>query len=343
MRAHLAGRAWTWAAVLAFPGVLAAVLGGEGPAGQAATPPPTRAAPPASRPTTAPAPPEQLVPIPLKLPQPRFSGLPKNIPPGVRVLVAKGPVKPRPPFLAPKGVANVAMGKPVTASDMEPVIGKLGMVTDGNKEAAEDAYVELGPGTQWVRIDLGKPFRIYAIVVWHEHKNPLIYHDVIVQVARRKDFADGARTVYNNDHDNSAGLGAGRNWGYFETNEALLIDAKGAAGKGVTGRYVRLYSNGNTADDLNRYTEVEVYALPAGPASRPAPLPAETVRQVERLVGRLGAESYRDRRGASAELEKLGPHIIQVLQRYAEHPDMEVRTRVGAILAALRKAAAEDE
>ena len=33
--------------------------------------------------------------------------------------------------------------------------------------------------------------------------------------------------------------------------------------KGLKGRYVRLYSNGSTADDLNRYTEVEVYGLPA--------------------------------------------------------------------------------
>ena len=29
--------------------------------------------------------------------------------------------------------------------------------------------------------------------------------------------------------------------------------------KGLKARYVRFYSNGSTADDLNRYTEVEVY------------------------------------------------------------------------------------
>jgi len=40
--------------------------------------------------------------------------------------------------------------------------------------------------------------------------------------------------------------------------EGLLVDAKG-----VRGRYVRLYSNGNTVDELNRYTEVAVYGLPA--------------------------------------------------------------------------------
>ena len=33
--------------------------------------------------------------------------------------------------------------------------------------------------------------------------------------------------------------------------------------KGVKGRYVRLWSKGNTSDDQNHYTEVEVWGLPA--------------------------------------------------------------------------------
>ena len=41
---------------------------------------------------------------------------------------------------------------------------------------------------------------------------------------------------------------------YLEKNEGKLIDAKG-----TRGRYVRLYSNGNTSDDMNHYIEVEVY------------------------------------------------------------------------------------
>jgi hypothetical protein len=45
---------------------------------------------------------------------------------------------------------------------------------------------------------------------------------------------------------------------YFENFKGRLIDAKG-----VKGRYVRLYSNGSTADDQNHYTEVEVYGTPA--------------------------------------------------------------------------------
>ena len=44
---------------------------------------------------------------------------------------------------------------------------------------------------------------------------------------------------------------------YTETNEGKLIDAKG-----VRARYVRLYSNGNSANDLNHYIEAVVYGKP---------------------------------------------------------------------------------
>ena len=208
--------------------------------------------------TVAVAPAGDLAAIPLELPKPRFSGTPKNLPPGTRLKPVKGPTKPREPFLAPKGVTNVALKKPVTASDMEPVIGTLDLITNGSKEAVEDAYVELGPNVQWVQIDLGAQYDIYAIVTWHEHKDPRVYKDVVIQVADDKDFIENVRTVYNNDHDNSAGLGLGESWEFFETNEGQLVDCKG-----IKARYVRAYSNGNTADDLNRYSEIEVYALPA--------------------------------------------------------------------------------
>jgi hypothetical protein len=65
-------------------------------------------------------------------------------------------------------------------------------------------------------------------------------------------------TVFNNDYDNSAGLGVGEDLGYVETSEGKLIDAQG-----VEGRYVRLYSNGNHLDGENHYTEVEVFGKSA--------------------------------------------------------------------------------
>lgn len=93
--------------------------------------------------------------------------------------------------------------------------------------------------------------------MWHYHSNARVYHDVIIQVSNDKNFINDVKTVYNNDHDNSAGMGIGKEKEYWETFEGRLINVSG-----VKGRYVRLYSNGSTEDDMNHYTEVEVFATP---------------------------------------------------------------------------------
>ncbi|MBL7146753.1 MAG: hypothetical protein ISS76_21110 [Phycisphaerae bacterium] len=162
----------------------------------------------------------------------------------------------RPPFLAPVGSTNVALGKPVSGSDDQPIIGEIEMITDGDKEAADGSYIELGPFTQYVTIDLEAIHEIYAVVIWHFHQEPRVYFDVIVQVADDADFITNVSTLFNNDIDNSVGLGAGKDMHYIETYEGELIDC---FSKGVKARYVRLYSSGNTANDLNHYIEVEVY------------------------------------------------------------------------------------
>jgi hypothetical protein len=204
--------------------------------------------------STAPATNEQLVPIEIKLPKPMFVGTPTNIAvPNLEKPLGKA----RPPFLAPAGTKNVAAGKPVTGSDELPTIGELSMITDGDKDAAEGSYVELGPRVQYVTIDLKAQHTIYALVIWHFHKQAVVYHDVIVQVADDPDFVSNVRTIFNNDIDNTAGRGVGKDMSYIETAEGKLIDAKG-----VQGRYMRLYSRGNTANELNHYIEVEVYGKP---------------------------------------------------------------------------------
>ena len=69
---------------------------------------------------------------------------------------------------------------------------------------------------------------------------------------------ENVATVFNNDHDNSAGLGVGDDLHYVETSEGKLIECGG-----VEGRYVRLFSRGSHIDAKNHYTEVEVYGTPA--------------------------------------------------------------------------------
>lgn len=187
----------------------------------------------------------------LKLPKPMFIGTPTNIKsPNLEPVSGK----PRPPFMVPVGTKLLSLKRPVKGSDMQPIIGELDMITDGEKEAGDGYFVELAPGKQWVQIDLGASYALQAIMVWHFHSQPRVYRDVIVQVSDDKDFLKGVTTVFNNDHDNSSGLGIGKDKEYIEVAEGRLLDPKG-----VKARYVRLYSRGNTSNDLNHYTEVEVY------------------------------------------------------------------------------------
>ena len=78
-----------------------------------------------------------------------------------------------------------------------------------------------------------------------------------VKAADDPDFIMNARTLFNSDHDNSSGLGVGKGKEYIETNDGYLVDAKRAQA-----RYVRLYSDGNTSNELNHYIEVEVWGKP---------------------------------------------------------------------------------
>ncbi len=194
---------------------------------------------------------QEKVPLPLELPKPLFVGTP--VPINVTNL-EKPRVGKRPVFLAPVGTVNLARGKAVTSSDDLPVIGELAFVTDGDKQGVDGTFVELGPALQWVQIDLGAPAALYAIVVWHFHSQARVYHDVVVQISDDPGFKTGVHTLFNNDQDNASGLGAGTDPAYIETSEGRLIDAKG-----LRARYVRLYSNGNTTNELNHYVEVEVF------------------------------------------------------------------------------------
>ncbi|MBI5835301.1 MAG: hypothetical protein HZB16_23585 [Armatimonadetes bacterium] len=201
---------------------------------------------------------EDTIKLPLKLPRAAFAGTPKELPEGVENVE---PVPTEAQFKAalpqvPASIAQVAIKKGVTSS-AKAYSGSLELITDGQKEAYEDTAVELKPKTQWVQIDLGAAKTIYAIELWHFHLEPVIFHDIVVQISNDPTFQSGVTTVFNNDKDNSSGLGAGSNREYWETNLGKVI-----GGRQTSGRYVRCYSRGSTyTDSLNRYTEIEVWAL----------------------------------------------------------------------------------
>ncbi len=158
-----------------------------------------------------------------------------------------------PTILVPPDVTNVAKGKPVTNTDAEVILGELEYITDGVKKSKNYVEFETKEHPQYVTIDLEREYEIYAVVWWHCYDPAAIYWDVLVQVGRDMKFED-AVILFNNDHDGSLGLGKGTDLNYIETNESWMAGADG-----FVGRYVRLYHHTNSRNQLNRYTEVEVY------------------------------------------------------------------------------------
>ncbi len=189
-------------------------------------------------------------PLKVELPRPLFAGTPRPISlPNLEPAGTK-----REPLMVPAGTKLLSKDKKVTSSDALPVIGELSFITDGDKTGTDGAYVELGPGVQWVQIDLGATSTVSAVAVWHFHSQARVYHDVVIQLSDDKDFKSGVTTIFNTDTDNSAKLGKGSDKNYVEEYVGRVLD-----GKGTKARYVRLYSNGNTSDELNHYCEVEVF------------------------------------------------------------------------------------
>lgn len=190
----------------------------------------------------------------IEFPQAQFVGTPVPVG-GIKNLEKTG--NPVLSIKVAKGSVVVSKDKPVTSSDTAPSIGDLTLVTDDDKDGADGSFVELGPGEQWVQIDLEEEVSISAIAVWHFHKQARVYKDVIVEVSNDPDFKTST-ILYNNDDDNSLGKGAGKDPSYVETNHGRIVD-----GKDTKARYVRTTSNGNHVDDLNHYVEVEVWGIPA--------------------------------------------------------------------------------
>lgn len=191
----------------------------------------------------------------LEYPDPYFGGTPLDY---FGENLEEPNYKPRPAFEVPAGVTNVAKGKTVTASVAKPEFGKLSFLVDGDKSYEEKSLLGLAKGVQWIQIDLGAINPLYALTLWHFHEGDRVYFDVTVKVADDAGFTKGVKTVFSNDHDNSSELGVGKDKEYIESYKSKFVDLKG-----VSTRYIRFYSKGNTSDDFNHYVEVEIFGKAA--------------------------------------------------------------------------------
>jgi hypothetical protein len=189
---------------------------------------------------------------------------------------------------------NLATGKiPISGG----AISQPAFATDGILDSTK--YTSLSSNLQWLQIDLGQNCAIDQIRLWHYYADGRKYHDVIVQVSTAADFTSGVRTVFNDDTDNSAGLGAGTDGEYIETSAGKTITISPAA----IARYVRIYGNGSTQNIWNHYVETQVFGVPSTgqvPAAPANPVAAPGDAKVSPSWNAVsGANTYRVKRSTA--------------------------------------------
>ncbi len=188
-----------------------------------------------------------------ELPPPTFEGTPINVR-SPHLEAYRGDGVPPPPLFVPEGTRLLSRGCAVTCNDPDVKKRDLALVTDGDKQYSVSSYLELAPSVRWAQLDLGTNASIQAVCLWRERPEQCVYRDTIVQVSNGPAFTSGVTTLFNNDYDNSVGLGSGTDKEYFEDHFGRRI-----AGNGVMARYVRIFSNGNTSTPYNHFTEIEIF------------------------------------------------------------------------------------
>jgi hypothetical protein len=170
--------------------------------------------------------------------------------------------------IATMPVANVARGKSVSTNATSTSGEPLSALTDGVK--TRDKYVLYGTSTgpKWAQVDLGQAYDVARVNIRNDWGDTSTYRtgkDLIVQLSNDSTFASGVTTIFNNDGDNSSGLGTGTDAEYVEPGDGSGKDIFVA--DPVSARYVRYWANGHvringTVNAADTPVEIEVYADP---------------------------------------------------------------------------------
>ena len=117
-------------------------------------------------------------------------------------------------------------GKKNLAAGIAPTTGgasaNSARATDGMYSGSGQNW-DVGTGKKYVQFDLGSSQLVDSLRVWHYFGDRRRYHDVIFQLSDDAMFSTGVTTVFNNDLDNSAGKGAGKDGEYDETATGKIV------------------------------------------------------------------------------------------------------------------------
>lgn len=165
---------------------------------------------------------------------------------------------------------NVALNKTVTASTTDLFGGSLSLVTDGQSASASGyAGIRTTNGPQYYQVDLGAAYALNRLRIVNDWgSSASVYRtnkDIIVLLSNDPAFSTGVTVVYNNDANNSVGLGAGSDPEFQEPPGG--VGTWFDLGTPVNARYARVWGNGHVRADnsvhaVNTPIEFEAYADP---------------------------------------------------------------------------------
>ncbi|MBQ6020070.1 MAG: InlB B-repeat-containing protein [Clostridia bacterium] len=143
-------------------------------------------------------------------------------------------------------------------------------IIDGN--IAYGVYYGYGTGyglpNEYFWVDLGQEFELAKIRLWRYWVDTRTFHSQVIALSRNGTFAgDDLTVIWNTDHNNRHGFGAGTDAAYVETaagHEFRMPDFNAAPS--ARARYVRVYSGGSYANDVvgqsycEHISEIQVFA-----------------------------------------------------------------------------------
>lgn len=199
-------------------------------------------------------------------------------------------------FITPEDVEvsgeNIAPGKRVTYSVGTSDRNREGQAIDKNKADAHN-YADPGGntgGAHWMQLDLEDNYDIKFVKLYRHWLDDRAYNDTVILVSAEEDFAPEKTIVLWNANRGVAtwsgegpDIPVGTQKNYIETENGLALAVSGnlttldektvnVPDAGFTGRYVRVYMNGNYNYNAagekveraqNHIVELEVYGEPA--------------------------------------------------------------------------------
>lgn len=135
-----------------------------------------------------------------------------------------------------------------TSSTSSAVAGELAKITNGDN----NSWCDLGgSGPHEVTVDLGVVKTLRQIKVWGLFHNTRMYSDRIVRISEN---GSDWYTIFNNDSDNSAGVGIGTHSEYIETQDGKVFTIPD-----INAQYIQVWSGDDNLGGNATLVEIEAF------------------------------------------------------------------------------------